>query len=181
MASPYLLIGAFPALLRFLPKPGAWMETFKQFMGFVLVGTVVYLLAVLKPQYVVPTVGLLFSLSFLCWWVGRVTAERELGVKLRAWALGASVVALTWILMFPGLDENVLGRYHFRGLAAVMAPRPGRLHRLREAPSDRALPARRPCSWTFRQVGAKRVISMKLPSCERPRSLNRCGGWALWR
>ncbi|MGA2253972.1 MAG: cytochrome c biogenesis protein CcdA, partial [Thermoguttaceae bacterium] len=71
MASPYLLVGTFPELLRFLPKPGAWMETFKQFMGFVLMGTVVYLLAVIKPQYVVPTVGLLFSLSFLCWWVGR--------------------------------------------------------------------------------------------------------------
>ena len=52
MASPYLLVGAFPALLRFLPKPGAWMETFKTFMGFVLMGTVVYLLAVLEPQYV---------------------------------------------------------------------------------------------------------------------------------
>ncbi len=44
MASPYLLIGAFPSLVRFLPRPGAWMETFKQFMGFVLLGTAVYLL-----------------------------------------------------------------------------------------------------------------------------------------
>ena len=35
MASPYLVIGAFPQLLRFLPKPGAWMDTFKQIMGFV--------------------------------------------------------------------------------------------------------------------------------------------------
>ena len=26
MASPYLLIGAFPQLIRFLPKPGRWME-----------------------------------------------------------------------------------------------------------------------------------------------------------
>ena len=49
MASPYLLVGAFPELLRFLPKPGPWMETFKQFMGFVLMGTVVYLLTALDP------------------------------------------------------------------------------------------------------------------------------------
>jgi thiol:disulfide interchange protein DsbD len=27
MASPYLLVGVYPELLRFLPKPGAWMET----------------------------------------------------------------------------------------------------------------------------------------------------------
>ena len=29
MAFPYLLIGAFPGLIAFLPKPGMWMETFK--------------------------------------------------------------------------------------------------------------------------------------------------------
>ncbi|HEV3341872.1 MAG TPA: protein-disulfide reductase DsbD domain-containing protein, partial [Pirellulales bacterium] len=44
MASPYLLIGAYPQLMRFLPKPGGWMDTFKQIMGFVLLATVVYLL-----------------------------------------------------------------------------------------------------------------------------------------
>ncbi len=36
MAAPYLLIGAFPRLIGFLPKPGPWMETFKQLMGFLL-------------------------------------------------------------------------------------------------------------------------------------------------
>ena len=43
MALPYLVIGAFPSLVRWLPKPGAWMETVKQLMGFVLLATVVYL------------------------------------------------------------------------------------------------------------------------------------------
>ena len=123
MASPYLLIGAFPELVRFLPKPGDWMVTFKQFMGFVLMGTVVYLLALLKPQYVVPTAGLLFGLSFMCWLVGRIGPERDFGVKLRAWLLGATVVGAAWIAMFPGLDERVLGRFHFSGLATVMAPK----------------------------------------------------------
>ena len=122
MASPYLLIGAFPELVRFLPKPGAWMETFKQFMGFVMMGTVVYLLAFLRPQYVVPTTGLLFGISLACWLVGRVGPEREFAVKLRTWALGTAIVGISWILMFPGLDEQVLGRYHFPGLVAVMTP-----------------------------------------------------------
>jgi len=120
MACPYLLVGAFPELLRFLPKPGAWMETFKIFMGFVLMGTVVYLLAVLRPEYAVPTVGLLFGLSFTCWWVGRIAPTEDFMTKLRAWSLGAAVVCLAWIVMFPGLDESVLGRYHFSGLAAVL-------------------------------------------------------------
>ena len=38
MASPYLLVGVFPELLRFLPKPGVWMETFKQITGLHPVG-----------------------------------------------------------------------------------------------------------------------------------------------
>ena len=33
MCFPYLLLAAFPSFLRFMPKPGAWMETFKQLMG----------------------------------------------------------------------------------------------------------------------------------------------------
>ena len=118
MASPYLLVGAFPELLRFLPKPGAWMETFKIFMGFVLMGTVVYFLAVLKTEYVVPTVGLLFGLAFMCWWVGRISPLEDFMARLRAWSLGAAVVCVIWIMMFPGLD---LGRYQIPGLATVMA------------------------------------------------------------
>jgi thiol:disulfide interchange protein DsbD len=43
MATPYLLLTLFPATLRFVPKPGAWMESLKQFMGFLLMGTVIFL------------------------------------------------------------------------------------------------------------------------------------------
>ena len=71
MASPYLLIGAFPQLLRFLPKPGAWMDTFKQIMGFVLMGTVVFIFTFLETPLLVPTLGLLFGLWAACWWIGR--------------------------------------------------------------------------------------------------------------
>ena len=61
MASPYLLIGVYPELLRFLPKPGAWMETFKQVSGFVLLGTVVFILSFIEPAAVVPTILLLLG------------------------------------------------------------------------------------------------------------------------
>ena len=36
MALPVLLLSLFPRLLRRLPKPGAWMETFKQVLAFPL-------------------------------------------------------------------------------------------------------------------------------------------------
>ncbi len=50
LALPVVLLAFFPALLRHLPKPGAWMQTFKQFMAFPLYATVVWLVWVLGAQ-----------------------------------------------------------------------------------------------------------------------------------
>ena len=44
LASPYLILSLFPQWLSHLPKPGAWMETFKQFLAFPLYATVVWLI-----------------------------------------------------------------------------------------------------------------------------------------
>ncbi len=50
MALPYMLIGAFPSLIRFLPKPGNWMVTFKEILGFVMLATVLWLVWVFTAQ-----------------------------------------------------------------------------------------------------------------------------------
>lgn len=50
MAFPYLLMAAFPSLLRYMPKPGAWMETFKEMLGFVMLATVLWLVWVFSAQ-----------------------------------------------------------------------------------------------------------------------------------
>lgn len=50
LALPYLLLSIFPAAVKLLPRPGAWMETFKQFMAFPLYATVGYLVWVLAGQ-----------------------------------------------------------------------------------------------------------------------------------
>ncbi len=47
LALPFLLIGFFPRLGALLPRPGAWMETFKQVMAFPLYLSAVWLLWVL--------------------------------------------------------------------------------------------------------------------------------------
>jgi len=106
MASPYLLIGAFPRLIRFLPKPGAWMDTLKQIMGFVLLGTVVYLFSTLKTEYVIPALAALVGLWAGCWWIGRTPVYAELKEKSLAWLGGAVITggvalfAFTWLV--PG-------------------------------------------------------------------------------
>jgi thiol:disulfide interchange protein DsbD len=50
MALPYLMLSCFPHFLKFVPKPGAWMETFKQLMAFLLMATVLWLAWVLEIQ-----------------------------------------------------------------------------------------------------------------------------------
>jgi thiol:disulfide interchange protein DsbD len=44
LSMPYLVLSIFPKLIDFLPRPGAWMESFKQGMSFLLFATAGYLL-----------------------------------------------------------------------------------------------------------------------------------------
>ena len=71
LALPFLLLGFFPALGAWLPKPGRWMETFKQLMAFPLYLTVVWLLWVLGRQTSIDAVALvacgLVLLAFALW------------------------------------------------------------------------------------------------------------------
>ena len=50
MAAPVLLLAHFPVVLKRLPRPGAWMETFKQVLAFPLYATVAWLAWVLGAQ-----------------------------------------------------------------------------------------------------------------------------------
>jgi thiol:disulfide interchange protein/DsbC/DsbD-like thiol-disulfide interchange protein len=78
MAAPYLALTTFPGALRLVPKPGAWMETLKQLMGFLLLGTVIFLVYVfgaLTGQDSVPMLlGTLLIAALAAWIFGRGTA-----------------------------------------------------------------------------------------------------------
>jgi thiol:disulfide interchange protein DsbD len=71
MASPYFLLSAQPAWLRLLPKPGPWMVRVKQLMGFLLLATLLFLLAVLGAERgveaIIWTACFLLVLSLACW------------------------------------------------------------------------------------------------------------------
>jgi suppressor for copper-sensitivity B len=107
MAMPYLLLGAFPRLIRFIPKPGAWMETFKQLMGFVLMGTVVYMFTLIDQQYVIPTLALIFALWAACWWIGRTPITAGFMTKARAWfTAGAFATMIGWLAFGYEVDAQ---------------------------------------------------------------------------
>jgi suppressor for copper-sensitivity B len=126
MASPYLVVGLFPRLVRLLPRPGNWMVTFKQMMGFVLLATVVYLLSFIPAQSVVPAVLVLLGVGFGCWWVGRGLLPESRGRRLRAWSVAAATVAATAWLSFGWLQGVMAERFERaverKILAAADAP-----------------------------------------------------------
>ncbi len=71
MALPYLTASWVPAVARLLPRPGAWMETFRRFMAFPMFATVVWLVWVLGQQSGIDGAGallvLLVAMSMVIW------------------------------------------------------------------------------------------------------------------
>ena len=73
MCSPYFLLTARPAWLRFLPKPGMWMERIKQAMGFIMLALAVWLFSILGLRGAEVVGGMswfLFALGLAAWIFG---------------------------------------------------------------------------------------------------------------
>ena len=62
MALPYLLAAWVPAVVGWLPRPGAWMDTFRRAMAFPMFATVVWLVWVLGQQSGIDGAGALLAL-----------------------------------------------------------------------------------------------------------------------
>jgi thiol:disulfide interchange protein len=94
MSAPYLLLSAQPAWLRFLPKPGAWMLHVKQFMGFLLLATLLFLLYVLGAQRglegAIWASCFLLLISVACWMKGAFVLPTTSAMKR----------AVVFVLMF---------------------------------------------------------------------------------
>lgn len=110
MASPYLILSGFPALMRFLPKPGEWMEHLKQFMGFPLLATAIWLAWVLGKQAGVDAlIALLFVLllaGMSAWILGKWTAlHRSTPVRVVAWMVALVVFLPAFVLVLVFLDQ----------------------------------------------------------------------------
>ena len=97
MALPYIAISAFPAAAKLLPKPGAWMETFKQILSFPMFAAVIWLAYVFLLQTSAEGLaGLLISLlllAFALFLFGRFfTPQSRAKAKIAAGAF--SIIAL---------------------------------------------------------------------------------------
>jgi DsbC/DsbD-like thiol-disulfide interchange protein/cytochrome c biogenesis protein CcdA len=95
LALPYLVLSVFPKLIDYLPRPGAWMESFKQAMSFLLFATAGYLLWVYAGLIELDNLlGPVFGLSAIavaCWIHGRWNLPHRSG---RTRAIAMSFTAL---------------------------------------------------------------------------------------
>jgi thiol:disulfide interchange protein DsbD len=106
MSAPYLLLCVQPAWLRFLPKPGPWMLHVKQFMGFLLLATLLFLLYVLGAQRglegAIWASCFLLMISIACWMKGAFfTPSASIRVRTIA-ALTMSILLLVSGVYFIG-------------------------------------------------------------------------------
>lgn len=106
MSLPYLLIAAAPGIARLFPRPGAWMETVRGVMGFLLAASAVWLFYVLSSQ-VAPEqlaaiqLGLLGIALFT--WIGhRIAKGRTLRGMAAAGVVAAVAVTLLTAAANPG-------------------------------------------------------------------------------
>lgn len=101
LALPFLLIGYVPALARRLPKPGAWMETFKQFLAFPMYLTAAWLAWVLGNQRGIDAIGYVLAgavvLALGLWWWERSRYRGMLPRVFAALVVLASFVPLARI------------------------------------------------------------------------------------
>ncbi len=110
MAFPYIVLTSSPKLLRYVPKPGRWMESFKQFLGFLMMATVIWLIWVLGIQAGIDAVtSLLIALLIIGiagWVYGRWGTPAMEGAA-RRWGIAIAAFLLIFGLSFA---LNTAGR-----------------------------------------------------------------------
>ena len=102
MAAPYLAAAFVPAVARALPRPGQWMQTFRQLMAFPMFATVVWLVWVLGQQSGIDGAGALLALL-----VGLSAVVWSLTLKGRSRVAMASVSLVALASLALGLGASV--------------------------------------------------------------------------
>ncbi|MBI9096877.1 MAG: thioredoxin family protein [Spirochaetaceae bacterium] len=108
-ALPFILLGLNPKLIKKIPKPGNWMNTFKEIMGFLLLGTVVYLLTTLHSLIGASIKGVLWFLLFTglsIWIFGKFGSVIEKKSKRIIAAIVAIALIVFSAMTFVNLESK---------------------------------------------------------------------------
>ena len=95
MSLPYILLGVRPSLISWLPKPGDWMNTLKEFMAFLFLATVAFFFSQFQDFEKLPVFISLIAVWFGFWITAQVESYRSLKARLSAWGVG---IAAAWLI-----------------------------------------------------------------------------------
>ncbi|RZA12428.1 MAG: protein-disulfide reductase, partial [Lysobacteraceae bacterium] len=122
MALPYLAASWVPAVARAMPRPGAWMDTFRRLMAFPMFATVAWLVWVLGQQSGIDGAGALLALL-------------------------VALAAVVWALTLRGRTRIALGAVLLLAFAALLATVGPSVTRLADTPVAGAQPGDRWQAW----------------------------------
>jgi thiol:disulfide interchange protein len=109
MAAPYAILTSMPGLLNRLPKPGQWMELFKQGVGFVLLIIAVKLIGALPQIYRTNVLYFAVVLGFCIWMWGRWVSFNT--KPARKWIIRITAVIIVfaagWVFLPTPAGEPV--------------------------------------------------------------------------
>ncbi len=117
LAAPYMVLASSPALLRKLPRPGPWLETFKQLLAFPLYATVVWLLWVLGRQVGTDQVTLVLLVAIIVSLTGWMAGRAQNSGRAMA-----SNVSLALLLLAIGGGGVVIARQPATPPPATVTP-----------------------------------------------------------
>jgi thiol:disulfide interchange protein DsbD len=105
LAAPYVALTLQPAWTRFLPRPGAWMEVFKQGVSVFMFGSAIWLTWVVAQAYgstmLVALLSSYLMLAIAGWFLGRWPAQR--------WATVVAVLIVAGVVGLAVYGEKLEG------------------------------------------------------------------------
>ncbi|MBF9018434.1 MULTISPECIES: thioredoxin family protein [unclassified Oceanispirochaeta] len=113
LALPFLLLGFFPGFFKLLPKPGKWMDKFREAMAFLLLGTVIYLSSTLIKQIgqgFSSVLWFLLVLSIAAWiwgWSSRQSRKKLWRRVFRILPLLMILFSARYLLVFDTSEASV--------------------------------------------------------------------------
>ena len=122
LAAPYVLLSWQPAWLKFLPKPGPWMERFKVAMGFPMLATAVWLFDLTAPSFGdggILWLGLLLVLVGVAAWVWGEFVQRSISQR----KIGPRIAILFCMAGCAAILEGPLDWRHLNKLPATATAR----------------------------------------------------------
>lgn len=109
MSAPYAILTSMPGLLKHTPKPGRWMELFKQAIGFVLLIIAVKLISAIPQVQRMNILYFAVTLGFCIWmWGSWVSYNTKLPHKFIIRIIAVVIAVAAGMAFLPAPAEELI-------------------------------------------------------------------------